>query len=604
MDLSQLPQNMIDTFLNYKNDISKINSTWIGDFSIISVSKNPYFRYSIKNNKYVYKIFYETELNYNIIQTFTRAKDRGFFDDITIIDKFIKYNNEIIGYVYPLCEIVSSKFKMKRTINKMTNLFDQPEKFKILYRKLCDKIKETKIAYTDLYPSNIVKYQDNYYLIDLDSLIDLRDTSVKEFHNKYGGSTPDFYSKFINKILYKQNIRKKIILDKIFENINYDFIDKTKFKNMKILTFNDLKNKIDPDYLDLLVYDYIKKNKNTFIVNVWPVTNGGNNIIEKYYSRFSSIIYYKEIKLNPLSYKNYLEHISDKRNHSSGERLWFAKPHSDNNPLKIFVIETYPNELDISNNQIRNYLIDVFNNNSKYIDNVKNSGINNLRNLYITTKNKRECRLELSRNNKVPKILQEKRPFNYSHHVNDLHQETIDIAKLVLNNNTLNILHHLQWDKLPGFNSKFNSFKNFLNKYKINTDNILIYNSSVLAPLGLREPNDIDFIQINSKLIQQNKLPKDIDIQNKYFERGYMILKINNEKYQYMEDNPSYGKNIHIKNMEYTLSLKDIVFNPKNYYYYKGIKFMSIDLFKKVKSIRGRKKDLDQIKILETHLKS
>ena len=70
---------------------------------------------------------------------------------------------------------------------------------------------------------------------------------------------------------------------------------------------------------------YIKNNRNTFIVTVWPVCNGGDKIIRDHYSRNSKIIYYKEIKLKSDAYFNFLRHISDKRSHTNGTKLWFAK---------------------------------------------------------------------------------------------------------------------------------------------------------------------------------------------------------------------------------------------------------------------------------------
>jgi hypothetical protein len=164
-------------------------------------------------------------------------------------------------------------------------------------------------------------------------------------------------------------------------------------------------------------------------------------------------------------------------------------------------------------------------------------------------------------------------------------------------------LNNFKYNILPLFDNKFNSFKNFLNNSNNNLNNILIYNSSVLATFGLREPSDIDFIQGGNNLIHQNKLPNDVDIQNKYFKRGFMILE-NKNKSTYMEDNPSFmiDEPIESPMFKSKLSLDDIIYNPKNYFWYKNIKFMNIDLFKKVKNIRGRPKDLEQVNILKNIL--
>lgn len=391
------------------------------------------------------------------------------------------------------------------------------------------------------------------------------------------------------------------MLVKLLNELNYcDFIRELKIDNKNIKSFNELDGKIKQDYIDFLVYEYIKKNSNTFIVTVWPVCQGGNDIIRKHYSENCKIIYYKEIRLDPTAYHNFLHYVSDKKNHKSGVDLWFAKPYSDKNPLRIYVIETLPHLLKNSNHSMKVFLSKIFNNNTGYINKIfKERGVIGLKNLYITTRNKRRCRNELHKANKVPRVLKETPPYHYSHHINDFHEESIDLGRIVLNNNTLKLMQHFKWGGLKGFHTKFNNFKKYLKRNKIDNDKILIYNSAILGPFGLREPSDIDFLQLDKKLIKQHSLPPDIDIQNKYFKRGYMILQ-NKNKAQYMEDNPRFMHNVSTNSPEiiWKLSLNDIIFNPKNYYYYLGIKFMEPKIFQKVKKIRGRPKDLDQVKLV------
>lgn len=393
-----------------------------------------------------------------------------------------------------------------------------------------------------------------------------------------------------------------MLLHKLLNSLsNCDFI-KTIYSTIiqyNIQNFNQLDKIIDQEYLDFIVYEYIKRNPNTFIVIVWPICVQGDDIIREHYNKDGKIIYYKEIILDENGHNNFLKYISDKDGHKSGVDLWFAKPHSMTNPLRIYIIETYPTKLEVPIKDVKNYLVKVFNNNKNYIDKVERKGLNVLKNLYITTRNKKKCRIALHNARKVQRVLKETPPFEYSHHINDLYHETIEIGKVVLNNNTLRLMQHFSWGKLRRFNKKFRRFQVFLKKHRIDTDKVLIYNSGILAPFGLREPSDIDFLQLNKHLIQQNKLPNDVDIQNKYFPRGYMILQTK-QKAQYMEDQPRFIEFLEIDDPKiiWKLSLNDIVFNPKNYYYYDGIKFMEPNLFKKVKRIRGRPKDLEQLKIL------
>ena len=393
-----------------------------------------------------------------------------------------------------------------------------------------------------------------------------------------------------------------MLLHKLLNSLsNCDFI-KPIYESIiehDIKNFNQLDKIIDQDYIDFLVYEYIKRNPNTFIAIVWPICIGGDDIIRSHYKKYGKIMYYKEIKLNPDSYHIFLKYISDKNTHQSGVDLWFAKPYSNNNPLRIYVIETKPKKLDIPVNEIKKYLTSVFNNNKTYIDKIERSGLNVLKNLYITTKNKKQCRTALYNARKVQRVLKETAPFEYSHHINDLYLETKEIGKIVLNNNTLELLQHFKWGKMKKFEKKIRRFKALLKQKRIDTDKILIYNSGILAPFGLREPSDIDFLQLDTCLLRQSELPRDVDIQNVYFKRGYMILQTK-QKAQYIEDQPRFAESLDINDPQiiWKLSINDIVFNPKNYFYYDGIKFMKPDLFKKVKKIRGRPKDLEQVKIL------
>lgn len=207
MNLSELPQIMIDSYFSYQNKNSQLKSTWNKNFEIINSSDYPYFRFLIKDDKFIYKIFYDNlkdfELQqYNIIETFNYAINQNFFENIALIDKLISFENKYIGYVYPICEKVEHLFSIQRTTGKMKYLNQQPEEFITLYSKLKTNILETKIGYTDLYPSNIVKKDNQMYIIDLDSITNLNKISIKKFQKRYG-NLPEYYIKFINKILYK-----------------------------------------------------------------------------------------------------------------------------------------------------------------------------------------------------------------------------------------------------------------------------------------------------------------------------------------------------------------------------------------------------------------
>ena len=179
---------------------------------------------------------------------------------------------------------------------------------------------------------------------------------------------------------------KKYFLNKN-SNFGEEIFNEVKEKTLNFkenLTFFNLINKVDDDYLDCILDFYCKQNKNLFFIIVWPVTYNFDQIIKDCYNNYGNVIFKKEIRLNDNGITNILKLISNKSTHPKGKELWFAKPHSDINPLTIYLFET--KKLDIKENDMFDYLVKIFNNNSNHISNIqKSEGLNNL---YCTTKAK------------------------------------------------------------------------------------------------------------------------------------------------------------------------------------------------------------------------
>ena len=195
MNLSELPQTIIDRFFECQGKSHNIKSSWAKKFKLIQSSSSPYFRIIIKDDNYVYKIFYDE----NILETFNTAVEKNFFNDIALIENFIEYDNQKIGYVTRIFDMVGG-FKMYKTINRISKLKYQPKEFIELYHLICRNVIQTRIAYVDIYPTNIVKYQNKFYIIDLDSLINLDKTNETIINNGYG-TLPTYYIKFIKSLI-------------------------------------------------------------------------------------------------------------------------------------------------------------------------------------------------------------------------------------------------------------------------------------------------------------------------------------------------------------------------------------------------------------------
>ena len=329
----------------------------------------------------------------------------------------------------------------------------------------------------------------------------------------------------------------------------------------KNLRFFDLIDKIDKDYLDYILYFYCKENKNLFFLIVWPITYNFDKIIKDCYNQYGNIIFKKEIKLNDNGIINILNLISDKANHSKGKELWFAEPHRNINPLTIYLFET--KELNVKENEKIDYLVKIFNNNKNHILNIqKSSGINNL---YCTTKAKRECRELLKKNDCVSPIsfAPDK---NYSHHVNDEHWETIEMSRVFFNDNSIYAINHCDFSyKCESFNNKYIKYFNFINNNKWGDINdFCLNNSSILSQFGIRQSRDIDYLHNVSFNINKQIPEEEISSHN------------------------------YVVKSECDININDLIYNPKNHFWYKNIKFCTLNKlleFKKKQKNNGKAKN-------------
>ena len=158
---------------------------------------------------------------------------------------------------------------------------------------------------------------------------------------------------------------------------------------------------------------------------------------------------------------------------------------------------------------------------------------------------------------------------NHSIHINDTHEQTIRVAKLVFNENSIHHLDNMRVVNYTKFNSLLESFKQAIKTNNVDIDDYCITASSVLSVYGLREGNDIDYLHTSSRL----KCDDDL-----------------------ITSHNAYGVN------RYHLEYHDIIHNPSNHFYHRGIKFASLDVVKRLKEKRGEKKDFVDVELINSIL--
>ncbi len=152
----------------------------------------------------------------------------------------------------------------------------------------------------------------------------------------------------------------------------------------------------------------------------------------------------------------------------------------------------------------------------------------------------------------------------HSIHSSDNHEETMRYSKLFFDYNSQKFL-----TKRTGI--FYNKFESILEKFiisKIDHHNFVFSGSAVMAALGLREPKDLDVFHTKELL-----LPHELSSHNSQiiYLKGY--------------------------------SINELIFNPKNYFYYMGYKFLNLNIILKMKVNRysDKPKEKDKIDIDTIH---
>lgn len=305
-------------------------------------------------------------------------------------------------------------------------------------------------------------------------------------------------------LLYNKKV-KIVKLEDTEVNYNYEF-----FKQKGLLT----------KWSDAIAYEYCKLKENTYIVVVFPDLVEQKDKIPEILKRYGSIFYEKTIILKNEGPKNLLNELYK----GEAEQI-----NNTNNPFKK--INTYFKAQD----EISVCVFETCNNENVFC-----------------------VRKEINELNKLGRD---------SIYINQSHEETIRLAQLFFNENSIHFLNNAQ----PG---KFEKFKKDLEHYKKgivgrgeDSECHCVISDAVLAAYGLQDSINFDFINLNL---------------------GLNLEHLN-------RDDP----NMHF----YKKTNDDIVFNPENHFYYDGIKFASLHVVKLMKKKFGRPRDKSSINIISKFLK-
>ena len=154
----------------------------------------------------------------------------------------------------------------------------------------------------------------------------------------------------------------------------------------------------------------------------------------------------------------------------------------------------------------------------------------------------------------------------HSIHITDTKEEAIRVARVAFNDNSIHFLNYAKPNQYISTYRKIGIFKQFIKKNKINLNDVVLDSGIVLSVYGLRECSDVDYF---------------VD---------------DNDKLRYHDEELEY----HDEELEYHNEEKiEMIFNPKYYFYFNDIKFISFNQVYRMKKNRAEEKDVNDCKIME-----
>lgn len=156
-------------------------------------------------------------------------------------------------------------------------------------------------------------------------------------------------------------------------------------------------------------------------------------------------------------------------------------------------------------------------------------------------------------------------PRQHSLHINDSQADTLRIANILFNRNSIHFLNRSHFYQYPIFNSLLRDFRIFTKDRNI--EDFCIDGSAVMSAYGLRDCQDLDFLDRDG---------------------SQCLGPINN----------------HNEEMKYhVISKDDILYNPYNHFWHSGVKFVALHTLDEMKTKRNEQpkdvKDLELIRRIQ-----
>ena len=415
------------------------------------------------------------------------------------------------------------------TIDKYEREFIDPENllthnrfdlgFKILYLDLLSKNEEfaKKIYFKHIQAGSLRGFSEPGY-IDKNNFNDFLNSFNKTFNDISKNGFDN--SKSLIPISKKSNLLNgshraacAIYLKKKLECLRIDAPEE--IQDYKFF----YKRNVPIKLLDIAALKFLEYANNIYLAFIWPIAKGNDKLIEE---NIPNIIYRKEIKLNANGAHNLISQIylgekwiGSIENNFKGAQFKLSECFKNFDPLRVIAFKSESLE---KTNKIKDKIRSIF---------------------------------KIGKN---------------SIHITDTKEETLKLANLVFNNNSIHFLNLAKPNKYISTYEKIKKFQNFINLNQLKEDDILIDSSLVLSCYGLREAKDVDYLY-----------------------SGDFKFKFNFNEISAHDEDLKYHK----------VSKKELIYNPKYFFYYNNLKFISLDQLYRMKINRAEEKDLRDCALMQ-----
>lgn len=145
-------------------------------------------------------------------------------------------------------------------------------------------------------------------------------------------------------------------------------------------------------------------------------------------------------------------------------------------------------------------------------------------------------------------------------HTTEYYDDTMRVAKLLFNQNSIDWASSATPMETSEFNARLQAYCKTVGQ----EEQFAIHGSSIMQVWGLRAADDLDYVSTDSSALFSRR-----------------DISFDNEKVEYGD-----------------ASLNELLFDPRNYFYFNGVKFVSLKVVLEMKRARGEGKDMRDVEMI------